>query len=178
MNIYLAWVLIFLAAILIGALLSLIVLIPSIRQAGRENNTIRRVLIGLLSLLAFGVVFIGGTRLFAGFMVRSISDTIDDARKLAIAESQEAELITEWDLIKDDALTELWLRQLFPDQGWPCRTRQLTLCEQMGKMGIWGVPSWGIYTLYILVGLVSAVSSGISASRFTWQEEIVSSSKL
>ena len=172
MNIYLIFGSVFLAAALVGVLLSLTVLLPPIRRVGTRNVATRRVLIGLFSLLAFVVVFVGGTRLFAIAMVRTISGTVDKARELATSGSQAMEMIETWDKIKGDVLTELWLRQLFPDPGFPCRSGKFVVCEQMGSMGIFGIPSWGAYVLYLLVGLVSAVASGVSVRKFILRERI------
>jgi hypothetical protein len=172
MNVYFVFGLVFLAAALVGVLLSLIVLLPPIHRAGSQNIITRRVLIGLFSVLAFVVVFVGGTRLYAGVMVRTISDKVDKARGLVVPESQGAKMIEAWDQIKGDVLTELWLRQLFPDQGFPCRSGKLAVCEQMGSLGIFGIPTWGSYALYILVGLVSAVASGLSVRTFTLQAKV------
>lgn len=171
MNIYIIFVVVFLAAILVGVLLSLIVLLPPIRRAGSQNTNTRRILISLFSVLAFVIIFFGGTRLLAVAMVRTISDTVDKGRAIAAPNSQQQKIIETWDNIKDDALTELWLRQLYPDQGFPCLSGKLTVCEQMGSLGIFGTLSLGTYALYILTGLVSALASGLSVSKFTLQKK-------
>jgi hypothetical protein len=171
MSIYIIFVLVFLAAILVGVLLSLIVLLPPIRRAGMQNAGTRRILIGLFSIAAFATLFLGGTRLFAVAMVHTISDTIDRGRELAAPNSSQMEIIETWDRIRGDALTELWLRQLYPDQGFSCLSGKLTVCEQMGSLGIFGTPTWGIYAMYIVTALVSAIASGFSVCKFTSQKK-------
>ena len=171
MNTYLVFGVVFMGAILAGVLLSLIVLLPPIRRAGSQDINIRRILISLFSVITFVVVFVGGTRLFAIVMVRTLSDIIDKDRSMAAPGSQQMEMIETWDRIKGDVLTELWLRQLTPDEGFPCRSGNLVVCEQMGLMGIFGTPNWGMYALYILTGLVSATASGFAVHTWTLQKK-------
>jgi len=141
---------------LVGALASLVVLIPPLRKLGRRNVVARLtgvLIIGLLSLaIGFGLF----TRL--GAEVRYIFGTIGEPPW------QRAE-----DPYRPAIVKEIWIRLLVPPplQG-PCYAREAVVCQRAD----WATPGaadrdWGSYLADIGMCLISSLTSGFLVWLFT-----------
>jgi hypothetical protein len=141
---------------LVGALASLVVLIPPIRKLGRCNAVARLtgvLIIGLLSLMiGFGLF----TRL--GAEVHYIFGTIGEPPW------QRAE-----DPYKPAIVKEIWIRLLMPPPlQRPCYAGEAVVCQRTD----WAAPSaadrdWGSYLMDIGICLISSLTSGFLVWMFT-----------
>ena len=145
-----------LALALVGALASLVVLIPPIRKLGRCNAVARLtgvLIIGLLSLvIGFGLF----TRL--GAEVHYIFSTIGEPPW------QRAE-----DPYRPVIVKEIWIRLLVPPPlQRPCYAGEAVVCQRAD----WATPNaagrdWGSYLADIGICLISSLTSGFLVWMFT-----------
>ncbi len=146
-----------LALALIGALVSLVVLIPPIRKLGRRSRIARAAEVVVIGVVSFAISFGLFTRLGAevayifSMIVPLTGQEIDDPLRPAIVE-------------------ELWMRALVPPP-WqqPCYTSDTLVCQKAD----WTMPGsettgdWGAYLISIGLCLVSSLAGGALAHLFT-----------
>lgn len=147
----------FLALALIGALVSLVVLIPPIRKLGRRSSAARTAEVVIVGVVSLAVSFGLFTRLGAevAYIFSTIGppawEEVEDALKPAIVE-------------------ELWMRALMPPPlVQPCYTTDTAVCQRADWATLGGEVSgdWGVYLMSVGVCLVSLVTGGSLASVFT-----------
>jgi hypothetical protein len=149
-------ILMVLALGLIGALASLVVLIPPIRKLARRNATARQVAVFIIGLLSLVIAFGLYTRL--GAEVHYIFGTI------GAPPWQEAE-----DPYKPAVVREIWMRLLVPPSlQRPCYAGEAVVCEKAD----WIAPiardgGWGTYLGSVGICLISALAGGFLAWLFT-----------
>jgi hypothetical protein len=145
---------------LVGALASLVVLIPPIRKLGRGSTVARLtgiLIIGLLSLVI-------GLGLYArlGAEVHYIFSTIGEPPW------QRAE-----DPYKPAIVKEIWIRLLVPPPlQRPCYAREAVVCQRAD----WAAPGaadgdWGSYLTGMGICLISSLTSGLLVWLFTRKNE-------
>ncbi len=155
------------ASALIGALLSLLALLPPLRRLGRRSVRAKAGIIDACALLALAVTFGLGTRLFAGAMVAVVTRAEANWRDRVPEGSDLERQIQGWDENRRVILNELWLRQMAPPaRGSRCYTRQLAVCELMGELGVFGTSTWGTYALFVGLSVMSALVGGVLAWLF------------
>jgi hypothetical protein len=149
----------FLCLALIGALVSLAVLIPPIRKLGRRSTVARAAEVVIVGVVSFAVSFGLLTRLGAevAYIFSTIGppawEEVEDALKPAIVE-------------------ELWIRGLMPPPLMqPCYTTDAAVCQRADWATLGGEVSggWGAYLMSVGVCLVSFVTGGFLARVFTRQ---------
>jgi hypothetical protein len=141
---------------LIGALTSLVVLIPPVRELARRNVTARRVVVFIVGLLSLVIAFGLYTRL--GAEVYYIFGTIGEPPW------QKTE-----DPYKQAVVREIWTRLLVPPPlQRPCYAGEAVVCEKAD----WTAPivrdgGWGTYLGGVGICLISALAGGFLAWLFT-----------
>jgi hypothetical protein len=141
---------------LIGALTSLVVLIPPIRKLARRNAAARQVVVFIVGLLSLAIAFGLYTRL--GAEVYYIFGTID------APPWQKTE-----DPYKPAVVQEIWMRLLVPPPVQrPCYAGEAVVCEKTDWIApIAGDGGWGAYLGGIGICLISALAGGFLAWLFT-----------
>jgi hypothetical protein len=141
---------------LIGALTSLVVLIPPVRELARRNVTARRVVVFIVGLLSLVIAFGLYTRL--GAELYYIFGTIGEPSWQS----------TE-DPYKQAIVREIWTRLLVPPPlQRPCYAGEAVVCEEADWIGpIVGDRGWGAYLGSVGICLISALAGGFLAWLFT-----------
>ena len=149
-------ILMVLALGLIGALTSLVVLIPPIRKLAQRNATARRTVVFIVGLLSVTIAFGLYTRL--GAELYYIFGTID-APPWGQTE----------DPYKPVIVQEIWMRLLVPPPlQRPCYAGEAVVCEKTDWIApIAGDGGWGTYLGAVGICLISALAGGFLAWLFT-----------
>jgi hypothetical protein len=142
---------------LIGALASLVVLIPPIRKLGRRSRIARAAEVVVIGVVSFAISFGLFTRL--GAEVAYIFSTIGTPPWQEV-----------YDPLRPAIVEELWMRELVPPP-WrqPCYTSDTVVCQRAD----WATPggeasgSWGAYLRGIGIYLVSSLAGGSLSWVFT-----------
>ena len=155
-----------LAASILGALISLLALLPPIRAAGRRSPVVRKTLIVLCALIALVVGFGLVTRTLAEAAYVVFSSQIDSIRDQLVEGSREQALVDRWDRERAGIVAEFWFRQVMPPQESPrCLSGRFDVCRLINDdLGLIGGPTWGFYALFIAFGLLSALAT----ASFVW----------
>ena len=148
-------ILLVLALGLIGALVSLVVLIPPIRKLARRDATARQAVVLVVGLLSLVVAFGLYTRL--GAELYYIFGTIGEPPW------QRTE-----DPDKPAIVREVWMRMLVPPPLLrPCYAGEAVVCEKADWIGpIVGDRGWGAYLGSVGICLISALAGGFLAWLF------------
>jgi len=155
-----------LGATILGALVSLWILLRPIRAAARRRQRVRRTLVAYCGLLGLAVAFGLVTRILAEGTWLVFSAQIDSIRDQLATGSQAASLVDRWDRNRGGIVVEFWLRQMTPpDQAPRCLSVRLDVCNLLNdQLGLIGGSTWGFYALFISFALVSALTS----ASFAW----------
>lgn len=157
----------FVASALIGALVSLLAIFPPLRRLGRRSVGAAAAIVGLGALVALVLTFGLGTRLFAASMVAYVTEAEAGWRDYVPEGSDLERQLQAWDENIRAILNELWLRQMAPPASRTlCYTGQLTVCELMGELGVFGTSTWESWSLFVGLGVVSALVAGVLACLF------------
>ena len=158
-----------LAAAILGALVSLLALVPPIRLAGRRDSVMRKALIVLWGLMALVVGFGLITRVFGESAYFVFSSQIDSIRDQLVEGSRGQALVDQWDRERARIVAEFWFRQMMPPQEEPrCLSGRSDVCQLINAdLGLIGGPTWGFGALFIVFGLVSALTSASLVWWFT-----------
>jgi len=155
--------------ILIGALVSLVALVPPIRRWCRRSVAARIAAICTLGLVSFVISFGGHTRLGAeviylfGTMVHV--DTFDPNIKPTVTPIE-----TYYQMSRPVVVNELWIRSLIPPGvRRSCYAEEAWICDLADDVIPAGVDQrgWGAYLLDVGIACVSVVASGVLVWRFT-----------
>jgi hypothetical protein len=155
--------------ILIGALVSLVALVPFIRRWCRRSVTARIATICTLGLVSFVISFGLFTRLtaevtyFFGTIVHV--DTFDPDIKPAVTPIE-----TYYQTSRPVVVNELWIRSLIPPGvRRSCYAGEAWICDLADDVTPAGFdqPGWGAYLRDIGIACISVVASGVLVLRFT-----------
>ena len=145
-----------LALALIGALVSLPVLIPPIRKLGQQSTTARVAEIVIIGLVSLAISF--GLYTWLNAQVTYIFSTVG---------------IPPWSQVEDPLapaiVKELWIRRLVPPPlQQPCYTTDMAVCQRADwAPGDTAYANWGAYLVNIGICLVSSLTGGFLAWSFT-----------
>ena len=155
--------------ILIGALVSLVALVPPIRRWCRRSVAARITTICTLGLVSFVISFGGYTRLYAEaiYAVGTIVhvDTFDPNIKPTVTPIE-----TYYQRSRPVVVNEVWIRLLIPPGvRQSCYAEEAWICDLADdvKFSGWDQRGWGAYLLDVGMACVSVVTSGVLVWRFT-----------
>lgn len=155
--------------ILIGALVSLVALVPPIRRWCRRSVAARIATICTLGLMSFVISFGVYTWLYAeaiyaiGTIVRV--DTFDPNIKPTVTPIE-----TYYQGSRPVVVNEVWIRLLIPPGvRRACYAEEAWICDLADdvKFSGWDERGWGAYLLDVGIACVSVVASGVLVWRFT-----------
>jgi hypothetical protein len=155
--------------ILIGALVSLVALVPPIRRGCRRSVAARIATICILGVVSFLISFSLLTRLGAevtylfGTMVHV--DTFDADIKPTVTPEQ-----AYYQKSRPVVVNELWIRSLIPPgMRRSCYAGEVWICDLADKVVPAGLDGWGWGTYLLNVGIacLSVVAGSVLVWRFT-----------
>jgi hypothetical protein len=145
---------------LIGALVSLPVLIPPIRKLGQRSTTARVVEIIIIGLVSLVISF--GLLTWLNAQVTYIFSTVGTPP---------------WSQVENPLapaiVKELWIRRLMPPPlQQPCYTTDMAVCQRADwAPGDTAYANWGAYLMSIGICLVSSLTGGTLAWFLTRQKQ-------
>jgi hypothetical protein len=159
-------IIVFLALALIGAFVSILVLIPPLREFGRRSKNGRVAIIAVVAILSLGISFGLLTRLNA--LVNYVFSLVSPPPTLEVVGDPPV-LQPPEDPLRSKIIQELWMRELIPPvMRQPCYSPNTIVCQKADKVqDEWKSGNPGAYWITLGICSLSSITGGVLAWVFT-----------